>query len=98
MRFVAYDVSIELIRCLRAPIAAIKRHDVDLARQLPRSSSSVSLNLAEGSGRAGGDRRHLYRVALGSALEVKATLDVAMAHGWAPSMSHGRAVGVGWTL
>jgi four helix bundle protein len=82
MAFVAYDLSIDLIRGLRGPLAKIRRHDADLTKQLSRAASSVALNLAEGSGRAGADRRHLYRIALGSLHEVRAALDVATAHGW----------------
>jgi four helix bundle protein len=82
MSFVAYDLSLDLIRSLRSPLALIKRHDADLAKQLTRASSSIALNLAEGCARAGADRRHLYRIALGSANEVRAALEVAMAHGW----------------
>jgi four helix bundle protein len=82
MSFVSYDLSIDLIRCLRAPLATLRRHDADLTKQLTRAATSVSLNLAEGCARTGADRRHLYRIALGSLQEVRAAVDVAMAHGW----------------
>ena len=39
------------------------------------------MNLAEGSGRRGADRRHLYRIAYGSFREVRAAFDVAGALG-----------------
>ena len=49
----------------------------DLARQLRRAGASVVLNIAEGSYARGGNRKALYNVALGSAKEVRAGLDVA---------------------
>ena len=44
--------------------------------------SSVPLNIAEASGSAGGTRNVRYRTALGSAREVAACLDVAVALGY----------------
>ncbi len=80
--FDAYDVSIQLIRSLSAPVALIARHDPDLARQLRRAATSVPLNVAEGNRRAGKDRLHLFRVADGSAREVLAGLEAAAAWGY----------------
>ena len=60
-------------------IAAIERRDSDLARQLRRAAASVVLNIAEGSYARGRNRHALYSVALGSAKEVRACLDVAKA-------------------
>jgi four helix bundle protein len=78
----AFDVSIELIRRLREPLARIQAGDGDLASQIRRAASSVPLNLAEGQRRAGRDRLHLFRVAAGSAAEVRAALVVAQAWGY----------------
>lgn len=74
-----YDVMLEVLRLLSAVIPKIERFDSDLARQLRRAAASVALNLGEGSGSSGGVRTHRYRTALGSAREVGACLDVAMA-------------------
>ena len=82
MRFLAYDLSIDLIRGLREPLAVIRRHDAALAKQGTNAINSVALNLAEGSGRAGGDRQHHFRIALGSHREANAVLEIAAAHGW----------------
>jgi len=68
-----------LLTQLREPLAAIQRHDADLARQLRRAATSVLLNVAEGAGHRGGLRRQRYRTALGSALEVVACLDAGEA-------------------
>ena len=77
-----YEDSLVMLEVLRASIKTIERHDSDLARQLRRASSSVVLNIAEGSYARGGNRKSLYNVALGSAKETRACLDVARALGY----------------
>ena len=77
-----YDDMLEVIRALRPLLVAIERRDADLARQLRRASSSVALNLAEGSGSFGGTRTARYRTALGSARETMSCLQVADAFGY----------------
>jgi four helix bundle protein len=82
MRSLVYDLSLDLIRGLRDPLALIRRHDAALARQGTNAVNSVALNVAEGGGRTGGDKLHHMRIALGSLREVSAVLDIATAHGW----------------
>jgi four helix bundle protein len=79
-----YSDYLGVLRDLRPVLSAIEARDVDLARQLRRAAASVALNLAEGSGNAGGTRRQRYLSALGSANEVTACLHVADALGYAP--------------
>ncbi|MFO0585252.1 MAG: four helix bundle protein [Anaeromyxobacter sp.] len=79
--FHAYDVSISLIASLRSVRADLARRDASLADQLSRAASSVPLNVAEGNRRAGKDRLHHFRIAAGSAGEVRACLQVALAWG-----------------
>jgi four helix bundle protein len=74
-----YEDGLVMLERLHITIAKIERHDGDLARQLRRASASVVLNIAEGSYARGGNRKALYNVALGSAKEVRACLDVAKA-------------------
>jgi four helix bundle protein len=74
----AYDLALDLVRQLREPLAAIRRHDPDLAKQAMRALASVPLNIAEAKGRTGRDRLHHFRIAVGSLRE----LDVAAAFGW----------------
>ena len=78
----AYAVSQSLICSLAPLVPVVKRHDRDLADQLRRAATSVLLNVAEGERRAGGDRRHAFEIAAGSANEVRACLDAAVAWGW----------------
>ena len=82
MRFLTYDLALDVLRGLREPFAIIRRHDAALARQAANAMSSVPLNIAEANGRFGGDRLHHFRIALGSMREVGAAIDVAVIHGW----------------
>jgi four helix bundle protein len=84
-----YTTAIEVIERLRPVLAQIEAHDRDLARQLRRASSSVALNISEGSGSRGGTRRERYHNALGSARETGACLDVAAALGYVEKIDAG---------
>ena len=80
---------LDVIRSMRAPLAAIDKRDADLSRQLRRAASSVVLNIAEGSGSFGRVRTVRYRTALGSARETLACLQTAEAFGYVePVSSH----------
>ena len=94
MPFTAYDVSVELVALLKPLIATVATHDADLARQLRRAASSAPLNLAEGRRRVGRDRPHFWRIAAGSAAEVRAALDVAIAWGYVEGADADRAAAV----
>ncbi|MFO0585253.1 MAG: four helix bundle protein [Anaeromyxobacter sp.] len=80
--FLAYDVSLQLARSVAPVLPLIARRDSSLADQLRRAVTSVPLNVAEGNRRVGKDRPHLFRIALGSAAEVQACLEVAEALGY----------------
>ena len=66
-----------LLEDLHAPLVKIRARDSRLHTQLRTAATSVPLNIAEGRGRAGKDRRHHWRIALGSLEEVEAILEVA---------------------
>ncbi len=80
--FISYEVSLELIQSLRPLVPAIERHDRDLADQLKRAASSVVLNLAEGQRLTKGNKPKHYAIAHGSANEVRAAIQTALAWGW----------------
>jgi hypothetical protein len=42
--FIAYEVSLDLIRELRGVVPVIARHDRELAAQIRNAASSVTLN------------------------------------------------------
>jgi len=82
MSFDAYDRSVDLLRTLASLISAVASQDSSLADQLRRAAQSVPLNVAEANRRTLRDRRNRFRIALGSAAEVAACLDVALALGY----------------
>jgi four helix bundle protein len=94
MAFEAFEISLQMIRKLDEPLAALERRDPPLAQQLRRAAASVSLNLAEGRRRHGKDRIHLWRVAAGSADEVVAGLRVAAAFGYVKPGTCAEALGL----
>jgi four helix bundle protein len=82
MRFDAFEVSLHLVSTLRGPLDRLRSRDRNLADQARRAATSVPLNLSEGRRRVGKDRLHLFRVAAGSAAEVRTCLLVASAWGY----------------
>jgi four helix bundle protein len=89
-KFHAHEVAMEMAAALRPVLDALGRHDRDLASQLRRAAASVVLNIAEGSGRWGKDRIQHYRIAAGSAAEVKAALWLARVWGFVDRSAAGR--------
>jgi four helix bundle protein len=75
-----YPRSLELVRLSHAVIEKLPAGYGFLADQLRRASSSVVLNFAEGTGkRSAADRRRYFASARGSACEVSACFDLALA-------------------
>ena len=81
-KFIAEELSLDQVSLIRPLLARIARVDRSLADQLRRSASSVTLNLAEGSGRVGGHRRERFRAACGSHHEVRSALKLAVRYGY----------------
>ena len=81
MAFDALELAIQLAAALRQPLARLRQCDPRLAAQADEAADSIALNLAEGRYRAGRDRLHLFRVAQGSAGELRAALRLAGAKG-----------------
>jgi len=76
-----YSVALEVARDAAVAARTIALQDSDLAKQL-RRAASVPLNLAEGAGVQGGNRRLRYATALGSAREVLACLETGHMMGY----------------
>ena len=71
-----YQVSLEFCTwayCLCKNLSGVDRHARD---QLLRASQSIVLNIAEGCGRTGNDRKHFYKISSGSARECGAIIDI----------------------
>ena len=66
-----YRVALEVTRWVRS-----LQVSGDLGKQITRASESMVLNIAEGLGRTGKSKRNHLRIALGSAAETCACLDV----------------------
>ena len=81
MKLRIYDDAVAMVTEVRAYRLAIAREDADHARQLRRAAKSVPLNIAEGAYSRGRNRHSRYHTALGSANEVVACLEVAVADG-----------------
>jgi len=77
MGFDAFEVSLQVIGAVKAVVEIVRTGDGDLADQMRRAATSVSLNVAEGVGRSGKDRVRCWRIAEGSARELLAALLVA---------------------
>ena len=77
-RFDCLDASYQLLEDLHVPLTKIRARDSRLHTQLRTAAASISLNIAEGRARAGKDKRHLWRIALGSTEEVQSILQVAV--------------------
>ena len=88
----AQHLALDLIRLLRPVRDRLTQRAPRLADQLERAATSVALNLAEGSGRFGRDKRRAYRVAYGEIAEVKAALAAAVAWGHVEADSVGDAL------
>ena len=80
--FEALRLTLVLIRALRLPLKRLASVDADLARQARRAATSIALQLAEGSGSAGGNPRRYYRYAHASARETRQCIGVALAWGY----------------
>jgi four helix bundle protein len=91
-QFETFEVSIQLIESLKGLTQGIAQHDRDLASQLRRAASRISLNLSEGSLRVGKDRLHCFRIAAGSAAETRAALRVAQSWGYTSADSSSQAL------
>ncbi len=74
--------SLEIVALARPLVDAVQRRDRDLASQLRRAISSVTLNLAEGFGSASGNARVRFESARGSLSEAQAGIRVALTWGY----------------
>ncbi len=76
-----YEDSVAMVREVYEVARVVERSDADLARQMRRASSSVALNISEGSYSRKGNRLARWQDAMGSANETRSALQVAAAVG-----------------
>jgi four helix bundle protein len=74
--------SLSVVAMARPLVEAVRRRDRDLASQLRRAISSISLNLSEGFGASGGNARVRFETALGSVNEATTGVRLAVAWGY----------------
>lgn len=90
-----YPKSLKLIGLSAQVIERLPRGHAHLADQLRRAASSITLNFAEGCGKSSvRDRRRYFHSARGSANEVVAILDVAMAFSALDQSLHDKAADI----
>jgi four helix bundle protein len=77
-----YKVALEMTPEVERLARKIGERNRELERQLQQSWPSVVLNICEGSGSRGGNRRLRYENALGSAREVFGSLEYGVAAGY----------------
>src|SRR5215467_11627141 len=82
MSFVTRDVALAVIHCIRETLVRLERRDRSLGDQARRAATSIVLNIEEGNRRKGGDREHHFRIAVGSAAELRGALLIAVAWGY----------------
>ena len=73
-RFIALDLALAAADIVLPLLDAVPPRHRKLGEQCHESTTSAPLNLAEGAGRFGRDRRYHYSIALGSAQEAKTSL------------------------
>jgi four helix bundle protein len=82
MAFHATELAFQAVRALPAVFDRLKGKDAELSSQLRTAAWSMVLNLEEGTWKAGKDRLNRYRIAAGSASEVRAGLRLAVEWGY----------------
>ena len=79
MGFHASDVALEVAVMLPGVLDVVRARDAELADQMKRACMSMVLNVPEGGRRGGKDRGYHFRIAAGSAAELRAALRLAFA-------------------
>ena len=76
-----YSLSLDMVAAVHEDVMPeLEARDRELASQLHRAARSVALNVSEGLGLLGGKRqRHHFQIALGSARESKACIELGLA-------------------
>jgi len=77
---IVYQTAVQFLPLASEIATALPPRHAALADQIRRASLSISLNIAEGSGKTSGpDQRRFYAMARGSAMECGAIVDACLA-------------------
>ena len=79
---VAEQIALEVVREVRPVLERVRKQDRSLFDQARRAASSIVLNIAEAQGSDAGNARARYHTAAGSARELSAALQLAIAWGY----------------
>ena len=82
MAFIVYDLTLQMLKGLKAIIEQVRRHDRPLADQMQRAGQSTFLNIAEGQSARGRNELARFQTALGECRETRAALKLAMVWGY----------------
>lgn len=86
-----YRLTLEFVALVYEVTGQVPPGSADLVDQLKRASSSIALNIAEGSGRVRlNDRARFHSIARGSAMECASILDVMQITGCLSDEAHSR--------
>ena len=78
-KFPVYQNSLDFLALAHEMMSAFPAGYGYLSNQFARAASSITLNIAEGAGKfSGADKKRFYMIALGSAAECSAIIDVAL--------------------
>ena len=84
MGFQASEVALEAAVMLAGVLEVVKTKETELADQMKRACMSMVLNVPEGGRRGGKDRGYHFRIAAGSAAELRNALRLAIAWKYCP--------------
>jgi four helix bundle protein len=82
MGFIVQQRALQAAEGLQGVLPILRKRDKDLFDQVRRAMNSVVLNIAEADGNDSGTARARFATACGSAKEVRAGLQLAVAYGY----------------
>ncbi|MGB5268212.1 MAG: four helix bundle protein [Polyangiales bacterium] len=85
MGLIVQQRALQAAASLRQVLTVVRKQDKSLFDQIHRAMNSVVLNIAEADGNDPGTAKARFASACGSAKEVRAGLQLAVAYGYFPS-------------